>query len=137
MSRRRRRSRPGAPSYSASPLPRPNWSDLVSLFPQDPAGLPELGPVYPGTSDVPWFDVPEGRRPLRIVGPVFSPRRVVGPRRGPYFPPSVSIRAPSRADFCLRRAVRRQVLFAKKRAGYSGSAKKRSWRRTQNSYYRC
>lgn len=50
---------------------------------------------------------------------------------------SLPLRAPSRVLFCLRRKERREVLFAFKRAGYSGSARKRHYVRNQNSRYRC
>lgn len=49
----------------------------------------------------------------------------------------LQVRVPSRVFFCQQRQVRREVLFAKQRAGYGGSAKKKHWRRTQNSQYRC
>lgn len=44
---------------------------------------------------------------------------------------------PHRVKVCLRRKQRREVLFAFRRAGYSGSAPKRSYRRTANSFYGC
>lgn len=47
------------------------------------------------------------------------------------------VRAPARTLFCAQRRERREVLFAKNRAGYRGSAKKRSWHRNQNSQYGC
>lgn len=50
---------------------------------------------------------------------------------------SLRMRAPARVLFCQQRKERREVLFAKKRAGFGGSAKKRRWRRTQNSQYGC
>lgn len=49
----------------------------------------------------------------------------------------IFMRVPARVRFCVQRKVRRGVLFAKNRAGYSGSVKKRWVRRTQSSYYRC
>lgn len=53
---------------------------------------------------------------------------------------SVSFRVselPSRVRFCVQRNQRREVLFAMRRAGYSGSAPKRSYRRTSSSKYGC
>lgn len=44
---------------------------------------------------------------------------------------------PSRVRFCVQRKQRREVLFAKERAGFSGSAKKSSWRRSSTSQYGC
>lgn len=49
----------------------------------------------------------------------------------------LEIRLPAKVRFCVQRQQRRQVLFAKGRAGYRGSAKKRFWRRTANSQWRC
>lgn len=49
----------------------------------------------------------------------------------------LAMRAPSRTRFCIQRKARRQVLFALRRAGYAGSAKARTWRRTSNSQYAC
>lgn len=40
-------------------------------------------------------------------------------------------------SFCVRRKARREVLFALRRAGWSGSAQKRFWRRTEESNYSC
>lgn len=47
------------------------------------------------------------------------------------------MRAPSRVRFCVKRKERREVLFALRRAGYSGSARKRRWYRNASSQYRC
>lgn len=44
---------------------------------------------------------------------------------------------PHRVRECLVRKQRREVLFAFKRAGFSGSAPKRSYRRTVSSKYGC
>ena len=45
--------------------------------------------------------------------------------------------APSRALHCVRRKLRREVLFALRRAGFSGSAPKREYNRTADSQWRC
>lgn len=47
--------------------------------------------------------------------------------------------APKRVLFCIRRKVRREVLFALRRAGFRGSGpgKGGRYRRTQDSQYRC
>lgn len=53
---------------------------------------------------------------------------------------SVSFRVselPSRVRFCIERKQRREALFAFGRAGYSGSVKKRSYRRSSSSKYGC
>lgn len=44
--------------------------------------------------------------------------------------------APSSATLCVRRSIRREVLFAKRRAGRSGPIRRRSIR-NQNSTVRC
>lgn len=44
---------------------------------------------------------------------------------------------PRRVRFCVVRRIRRQVLFAFGRAGYSGSAPKRHYSRSANSLWRC
>lgn len=49
----------------------------------------------------------------------------------------LQIRTPRKVLFCVRRKQRREVLFAIRRAGYSGSARKPYYRRTVNSQYRC
>lgn len=45
--------------------------------------------------------------------------------------------APDRVLFCMRRKIRREVLFAMNRAGFGGSARKRFWDRTEDSQYGC
>ena len=50
---------------------------------------------------------------------------------------ALRVRVPNRVYFCVQRQQRKQVLFALGRAGYSGSARKRHYNRTQNSQYRC
>lgn len=53
---------------------------------------------------------------------------------------SVSFRVselPSRVRFCVVRKQRREVLFAIRKAGYSGSAPKRSYFRSASSKYGC
>lgn len=49
----------------------------------------------------------------------------------------LQIKAPLRVKFCRQRKERREVLFAFNRAGFSGSAPKRHYRRTQDSQYGC
>lgn len=97
-----------------------------------------------------WLDrVPSGSRPPP------DPRDVYAGSRPPVFPygprPRPSLRGPAqyaamrllrmliplRVRFCVSRNQRREVLFAKRLAGYSGSARKRHWYRNQNSQYSC
>lgn len=82
------------------------------------------------------------RRPLRVYafrGSTFSPAK---PRSviGRVFTPRLSVselRDVRAARFCVGRKERREVLFALKRAGFSGSAPKRHYRRTSKSQWRC
>lgn len=45
--------------------------------------------------------------------------------------------APAKVRYCVQRKQRREVLFARRKAGYAGSAPKRRYRRTQSSLWRC
>lgn len=45
--------------------------------------------------------------------------------------------APAAVKACEQRKRRREVLFARRKAGFSGSARKLHWRRTSYSSYRC
>lgn len=74
-----------------------------------------------------------GRLPSRRVADIR--RRLFGHESGlRSFPLPV---APYQVKFCVARKQRREILFAKKKAGFSGSAPKRRYRRTLNSKYRC
>lgn len=111
----------------------------------------EESAVFGGLEDDPRsvrFGVPEATERLREIARRSAvrlpPPLARQPRRG--FRPlsvqdiawrSLRIRAPAKVVFCVRRKERREVLFAKQRAGFRGSAKKRFWRRSQNSQYRC
>lgn len=54
-------------------------------------------------------------------------------------PPLKQLRmlAPRRVLFCLRRKVRKEVMFALKIAGRRGVGVGKRWRRTENSNWRC
>lgn len=45
--------------------------------------------------------------------------------------------APKRVLLCVKRKIRKEVLFARNRAGYAGSARKRHWIRNAGSQYGC
>lgn len=47
------------------------------------------------------------------------------------------LKADPRIGFCVQRKERRQVLFALKRAGYGGSVKAKTFRRSYKSQWRC
>lgn len=91
----------------------------------------------------PWAS-PRIRHALRSfpVSVRFSNRQVVpqSKGRGVWWALSATPPAMRRAksvDFCVRRKARREVLFAVRRAGFRGSAPKRSYRRSGDSQYRC
>lgn len=48
-----------------------------------------------------------------------------------------AIRFPKKTLLCVSRKIRRQVLFAYRKAGFSGSARKRHWNRSGNSVFSC
>lgn len=50
---------------------------------------------------------------------------------------ALTIRVPERAAFCVRRKVRRQVMFALGVGGSRGMMRGKRFRRTQDSQYRC
>lgn len=98
------------------------------------------------------FLMPSLHRSLLPLSVVYSPARPARPRviappsliirqgvRARSFEPlrSLSIRVPTRTRLCLQRRSRREVLFAYRKAGFSGSAPRRHYKRTQNSQYRC
>lgn len=120
------------PSYAgAGVLPVYGFSPFAdssdeTMWPVFPTGVSSWGSVYPRQ----W----NPSRPLarsRVTGFKF------GARAGYRYMPALQIRVPARAYFCVQRKVRRRALFAMGRAGYSGSVKKRYYRRTANSHWRC
>jgi len=77
-----------------------------------------------------------GRRGLRSSGGMV--RRVLAGSSGVrWMPPGLSIEVPKRVRFCVARKVRRGVLFALRKAGYSGSGPKKHYRRDAKSQWRC
>lgn len=120
--------------WSPAALERPHLDDypvhlaafdtpevLGSLFPvQDIQYTARRAPVL--LSPSPYRHAPEGRFGRRLSGLASRVLRVT---------------APKKVLFCVSRKTRRQVLFAKGRAGFSGSVKKRFFRRDSSSQYRC
>lgn len=82
----------------------------------------------------------EGLWPVsRSYGPTFSPLKGgLGSRSFEALRP-LQVRVPMRARFCVQRKQRREVLFAFRRVGYSGSSpgRRNTYRRTANSHWRC
>lgn len=121
------RDRFGVPSGT---LPRRTYRDIehgLSYSPALPAVYQERGS--------------RGRMPAWSLTPsLFYPAEqpLARPRVGRVFSwlPFLN-RMPMRVKFCVQRKVRRQVLFAFRRAGYSGSARKAHWNRSANSNYGC
>jgi len=68
----------------------------------------------------------KGFRPLHPYGPNKNKPLRLG-----------SLAMPTESTPCKKRSDRREVLFALHRAGYSGSAKKRYFRRTIESQFSC
>jgi len=68
----------------------------------------------------------KGFRPLHPYGPNKNKPLRLG-----------SLSMPTESSPCKKRSDRREVLFALHRAGYSGSAKKRHFRRTTESQFSC
>lgn len=134
----------GEPYYRSTPYPVPPFrSSSFDAQSADVYGqLLELAtsaeaavyPWRPTPGAFPGFQSPPRRSYTGRGFRYFPPPRA---RRGAALSPGLSIRLPGRVRFCVQRAQRRQVLFALGRAGYSGSAPKRSYRRTQNSQWRC
>jgi len=77
-----------------------------------------------------------GRRRLGLRGRLTLPlaERVSLGRANLRLP---AIRVPRLVKFCRQRKERREVLFAMRRAGFSGSAPKRHYRRTPDSLFGC
>lgn len=101
---------------------------------------PDMRPDLPMATGVSIKDI---RRAFRIVSDrikrprvyqTISPRPFVRPRPYRAVFQSVIITKPS---ICVKRRIRREVLFARGRAGYSGSAPKVHYRRTEDSKVRC
>lgn len=90
-----------------------------------PRARPNVALVYPGG---------RRRRPQVLAKPPLT--SVKSLRRKPRRVLEALLGDP-RVSFCAKRKERREVLFAMKRAGYRGSVKKKSWRRTFNSQWRC
>lgn len=65
--------------------------------------------------------------------PPRPPRPPIGGRRGG----AVRLSLDPRVGVCVQRKQRKQVLFALGRAGYRGSVKAKTFRRSYNSQWRC
>lgn len=149
----------GAPPSSARSLPSPDWSHLWLRPPEDL--LPPPDPTtelyrsyvapYSRARSGHWDGVLSWKTPSRPLQrpaaqrrffPSGTPRQRVTPRPRPLpvSPWGLQIRLPGRVFFCVRRKIRREVLFG---LGISGHNKRKSpgrggsYRRTQSSSYRC
>lgn len=74
------------------------------------------------------------RRPIRSFDRFVSPRRVVSPNPRVRVPTAVAFANPRKVFLCVRRKIRREVMFAK---GGAGSRKMRRPKRNQHSNVRC
>lgn len=112
---------------------------------EDQVYLPSLSALDPVHTVYPWYESRALQRgvtrgfvahPLRSVLSLSfdrepaprAPRRRAMPLQFPI---------PERVLLCVRRKERRRALFAFGRAGFSGSARKRHWKRNQFSNWRC
>lgn len=144
MARRARRDRVVASAatggswlYDPNPrLPRSTYRDVEALS----------GTLRRMESDrfTPFGRAPLAYKPRYVLTPVDRRLAPAGRMRARSPLPSASLswrvnlnRIPSRVKFCVQRKRRREVLFAFGRAGFRGSAPKRSYRRTVNSNYGC
>lgn len=64
-----------------------------------------------------------------------SPAKPTRLKRPPLY--QLNIQAPSRVKFCVRRKIRREVMFARNMAGRRGIGRGKTWRRSENSNYSC
>lgn len=117
---------------SSGTLPRGTYRDLEA----GPWYGPPRGAVYQDGDqprrllpEMPTFIYPAGQR--RVWSRSDLQAKILPSWR------AVLAEAPYRVRFCVQRKSRREVLFAFRRAGYSGSARKSRWRRTSNSNYGC
>lgn len=105
--------------------------------------LPRRPDMSPDLSRVTGVSIKDIRRAFQII-----PDRIVRPRvyQGPIFRPIVRPRSIQRVfqnpvltqtRVCVKRRERKEVLFALDRAGRSGSAPKKHYRRTPDSKVRC
>lgn len=129
--------RTGARIYGAnviSTLPRPFgvMLDEAERIDRQLPDDPPLTPVFLSTARA-----EEVRR--RFFRPALLSSRVrVQGRQTLRFevPTALQLRVPDRVRFCLRRKQRKEVLFARRKIGFSG-ATRGPYRRTGNSLWRC
>lgn len=120
MARKRRRRNVRVASAYANPR---------LVLPSISAGFLDLGGLLRDVEDRRQFHPEQGARPARLISGVRH--RLRAPRvRGPRLPIGVAFENPLRVLTCVRRKVRKEVLFAKRKVG-RGAAKKMprwSWR---------
>lgn len=145
MSKRSRRlERSGEPSLPAlTPVALPRAQERVrqALLGLGRAGLldapsPYTGAVYPWVRRRPEPEVTRLRRHARRLRPP-SADRLSRPRSLSYYMGMLSYQFPRRVQVCVRRRIRRSVMFALDKAGRRGLGRGRRWRRTEESNYSC
>lgn len=73
----------------------------------------------------------------RLLSKPSLPNRLSRPVSLSYLMGLLSYSFPRRVQVCVRRQIRRQVMFAHRYAGRSGLGRGRRWRRTEESNYSC
>lgn len=146
MSRRTRKgsgSRQTGERFSSSSYAAP--AELVDVgVGSRPAGRPadldfDFGvvPAHPNE----WVDSPLAPRrseQSHITRQRFVPPNGLAPWVGQRtVPAALRIRFPLETRLCFNRKQRREVLFAQRKAGFRGSAPKRSYKRSGDSLYSC
>lgn len=129
----------GASVTSTLPRPFGVMLDEADQHDRRQPGDPPSTPVFLSSARA-----AEGRRDVerrdlfRRFSVSFRFRSPVAVKRSRFFniPYGLEIRVPARVRFCLRRKQRREVLFARRKVGFSG-ATKGPYRRTANSMWRC
>lgn len=129
---RRRSGGPDDEVLTGAPLPRP-FADTTKLSRGDNRVMPRA------EADL---SFPRSRANLvaRRQAQFFPAKPLLTVQRRTRIPRAIvnlALRGDSRESFCVRRKERREVLFALKRAGFGGSARKKVWRRNYQSKWRC
>lgn len=135
MSKRRSRNRStrsSVPYSRTSPqLLRPH--QLIQSHLPPPRLLPMPVRVF-------FAPIPTRRKPPippRPTKALMSAKHVRPRSTSPITQLASGIQLPKQTLICVRRKQRRETLFAINRAGFSGSAPKRHYHRTDDSYYSC
>lgn len=148
MSKNSKRQRhPGDGSFSSTRMRAPDVNSLSRLATRESSPAQVKWLRGDGDFRTPRAEVPLSARGvrrwtlnqfLRLRPPPRALRRGAALYTGTRdFARAYSLQSWRGVAYCARRKVRRQVLFALRRAGYSGSAPKKHYQRGQSSQWRC